>query len=61
MFKIFANSGVNISLLTGSMGEKERRLILDQVKNGKIHILIGTHALIQDDVVFKRLGLVSNR
>lgn len=50
--------GVNIALLSGSTKTKERKLLLDQLHKGEIDILIGTHALIQPDVVFHNLGLV---
>ncbi|KOY82644.1 ATP-dependent DNA helicase RecG [Lysinibacillus macroides] len=50
--------GVRIALLSGSTKAKERRLILEDLANGNIDIVIGTHALIQPDVVFKRLGFV---
>ncbi|WP_422123546.1 ATP-dependent DNA helicase RecG [Planococcus sp. X10-3] len=49
---------VTIALLTGSVKGKRRQLILEQLANGEIDILIGTHALIQPDVQFKKLGLV---
>lgn len=49
---------VTIALLTGSVKGKKRQLILDQLAAGQIDILIGTHALIQPDVQFKKLGLV---
>ncbi|MTD40188.1 ATP-dependent DNA helicase RecG [Erwinia sp. CPCC 100877] len=49
---------VHTALLTGSTKAKERRAILMQLANGEIDIIIGTHALIQDDVVFHNLGLV---
>lgn len=48
----------SIELLTGSVKPKARREILDKLANGEIDILIGTHALIQDDVIFHDLGLV---
>lgn len=48
---------INIALLTGSTKTKERRAILEGVKNGEISILIGTHALIEPTVEFKNLGL----
>ncbi|MGI2327227.1 ATP-dependent DNA helicase RecG [Planococcus sp. YIM B11945] len=54
----FEPFGVNIALLTGSVKGKRRQLILDQLAAGEIHILIGTHALIQPEVLFKKLGLV---
>lgn len=54
----FEPFGVRVSLLSGSTKTKERRLLLEALANGDIDILIGTHALIQPDVVFKRLGFV---
>ncbi|WP_301722994.1 ATP-dependent DNA helicase RecG [Planococcus shixiaomingii] len=54
----FEPFGLNIALLTGSVKGKRRQLILDQLAAGEIQILIGTHALIQPDVQFKKLGLV---
>jgi ATP-dependent DNA helicase RecG len=50
--------GIKVALLTGSTKTKERRLLHQQLEAGDIHILIGTHALIEDIVVFKNLGLV---
>jgi ATP-dependent DNA helicase RecG len=47
-----------VELLTGSIKGKKRKEILSDLENHKIHILVGTHALIQDDVHFKTLGLV---
>jgi len=49
---------VNVVLLTGSMSAKEKRLAYEKIKSGEAHIVIGTHALIQDSVEFKHLGLV---
>lgn len=49
---------VRTALLTGSTKTKERREILAQLVSGEIDIIIGTHALIQEDVVFHHLGLV---
>ncbi|MBO0470029.1 ATP-dependent DNA helicase RecG [Enterococcus sp. DIV0242_7C1] len=49
---------VRTALLTGSTKTKERRDILAQLASGEIDIIIGTHALIQEDVIFHRLGLV---
>ncbi|WP_235318426.1 ATP-dependent DNA helicase RecG [Planococcus sp. CAU13] len=49
---------ITIALLTGSVKGKKRQLILQQLAAGEIDILIGTHALIQPDVQFKKLGLV---
>lgn len=50
--------GVRLALLSGSTKSKNRREILKQLHNGDIDILIGTHALIQPDVVFENLGFV---
>lgn len=49
---------LHVSLLTGSSKTKERRVLHQSLEMGDIHILIGTHALIEDTVVFKNLGLV---
>ena len=50
--------GVEVRLLTGSTRKKEREQLLPEVQSGKIQVLIGTHALIEDTVVFGNLGLV---
>lgn len=49
---------LHVALLTGSSKTKERRVLHQSLEIGEIHILIGTHALIEDTVVFKNLGLV---
>ena len=49
---------VTSAILVGNTNPKERKPILDGLKNGKIRIVVGTHALIQKDVEFKKLGLV---
>ena len=54
----FEPFGVRVALLSGSTKTKERRELLEALRNGDIDILIGTHALIQPDVIFKRLGFV---
>lgn len=55
---LFGDLDINIGLLTGSTKTKERNEILEQLQDGTIDILMGTHALIQPDVIFKKLGLV---
>ena len=50
--------GVNVKLLTGSTRKKERDLIDEQLQDGSLHILIGTHAVIEDKVKFRNLGFV---
>ena len=49
--------GINIALLTGSSKTAERRIIHQTLLNGELPILIGTHALLEDKVQFKNLGL----
>jgi ATP-dependent DNA helicase RecG len=48
---------VNVKLLTGSTKTKERKILHAQLESGELHILIGTHALIEDKVKFKNLGI----
>lgn len=50
--------GLKVELLTGSVKAKKRREILERLASGEIHILIGTHALIEPVVQFKNLGIV---
>ena len=58
-FKHFLKSiNIKVALLTGSSKIKNRRIIHQQLLDGEINILIGTHALIEDVVQFKNLGLV---
>ena len=56
--KLLANTGMKSALLTSSVKGKKRRELLEALKDGQIDILIGTHALIGDEVHFKNLGLV---
>lgn len=56
--KIFSNYKLNIALLTSSTGTKEKKEIYENLNNGKINLIIGTQALIQEKVVYKKLGLV---
>ncbi|RIP03626.1 ATP-dependent DNA helicase RecG [Staphylococcus gallinarum] len=49
---------MNVALLTGSVKGKKRKLLLEQLENNEIDCIIGTHALIQDDVIFHNIGLV---
>ncbi|MBO4737963.1 MAG: ATP-dependent DNA helicase RecG, partial [Bacteroidales bacterium] len=55
--KLLADMPIEVRLLTGSTKTAERKDLLPQTANGNIHILIGTHALCEDTVVFKKLGL----
>ncbi|WP_017186327.1 ATP-dependent DNA helicase RecG [Alkalibacillus haloalkaliphilus] len=49
---------LNVELLTGSIKGKKRKEVLTRLENGDVDILVGTHALIQDETIFKQLGLV---
>jgi ATP-dependent DNA helicase RecG len=52
-----ADMGLTIALLTGSTKKKDRRIIHTMLESGDLHILVGTHALLEDVVKFNRLGL----
>lgn len=54
----FEQTDYSVALLTGSTKAKERKKILEQLATGDLDLVIGTHALIQDDVLFSKLGLV---
>ncbi|MBE6786784.1 MAG: ATP-dependent DNA helicase RecG [Ruminococcaceae bacterium] len=55
---ITANTNVRCGLLTGSMTKKQKSVVKEQLKNGEIDVVVGTHALIVNDVEFDNLGLV---
>ncbi|PGH21211.1 ATP-dependent DNA helicase RecG [Fusobacterium polymorphum] len=50
--------GLRVELLTSSIKGKKKNEILDGITNGEVDIVIGTHSLIEDDVIFKKLGLI---
>lgn len=54
---IFSPLGKRVSLLTGSLSKKEKSLLLEEISQNKVDLIIGTHALIQDEVSFGNLGL----
>lgn len=54
----FFGDDVNIELLTGSVTAKNKRIIREKLADGTCNIVVGTHAIIQNDVEFQRLGLV---
>ena len=56
--KLLKGFNLNISLLTGSTTQKNKNIIKENLKNGEIQLIIGTHALIQEDVEFNNLGMV---
>ena len=55
--KVFENTPVNVALLTGSLTAKQHQALADQIAAGQCNLIIGTHALIQDQVEFANLGL----
>ena len=55
---MFKDTGVCVGLLTGSTTQSQRTQILNGLVNGEIDVLIGTHAILEENVVFKNLGLV---
>ena len=55
--KLLAPTGVNAALLTGSSKTAQRREVHQGIEDGSIAILVGTHALLEDNVVFRNLGL----
>jgi len=54
---LLKDMGINIALLTGSVKKSARNIIHEQLENGELHIIIGTHALLEDKVQYKNLGL----
>lgn len=55
--ELLSGIDVQVELLTGSTKAKKRKEIHQNLENGSLHILIGTHALLEDKVVFKNLGI----
>lgn len=56
--RFFEGTGIAVALLTGSTSAKEKKAVKAELRSGKIHLLIGTHAVIMPDVLFDSLGLV---
>ena len=56
--KLLEPFGIQVGLLTGSVKGKVRQTLLDQIENGKVEVIVGTHALIQETVKFYKLGFV---
>ena len=54
----FENTDVHIELLTGSLSVKEKEMVYDRIASGKADIIVGTHALFQEKVLYANLGLV---
>ena len=57
IIKYLRNTGVEVAVLTGTTKTRERREILERLASGQVGIIVGTHALIEDNVVFRNLGL----
>ncbi len=55
---LLKNYGIKTALLTGSLPKKAKLELLEEIKTGAIDIVVGTHALLEENVVFERLGLV---
>ncbi|MCK0159691.1 ATP-dependent DNA helicase RecG [Allomuricauda sp. F6463D] len=55
--ELLANMDIKIALLTGSTKKSERTLLHNQLENGNLNILVGTHAVLEDKVQFQNLGL----
>lgn len=55
---LLKGSGISVGLLTGSSTKKEKDAVKSALAAGDINLIVGTHALLQDDVVFRSLGLV---
>jgi len=56
--KTMSDLGINVGLLKGDLGKRERDQILKQISDGQLQIIVGTHAIIQESVIFNNLGLV---
>lgn len=56
--RIFEKMGIRTALLTGSVKGKAKEKLLEEIKDGQVDIVIGTHSLIEDNVEFHKLGLI---
>ncbi len=55
---LFQPLGISVALLTGSMSQKQKRLVREAIASGEAQVTVGTHALLTDSTVFQDLGLV---
>lgn len=55
---LFKPLNINVALVTGTLKKKERELVFEQIRTGKVQIIVGTHALFQKDICYKNLSLV---
>lgn len=58
LINYFKNFNINVALLTGSMTKKEKNIVYEKIRNKEIDVVIGTHALLNEELVFENLGLV---
>ncbi len=58
LLRLFEPFHINVGLLTGSVKGKARQQLLERIKSGEVDVVVGTHTLIQDTAVFKKLGFV---
>lgn len=56
--KLFEKHNIKVELLVGSLKESEKKTIREKIENGQVDIIIGTHAVFQEKVVYKNLGFV---
>lgn len=56
--KLFFKYNIKVELLVGSLKESEKKVIREKIENGEVDIIIGTHAVFQEKVVYKNLGFV---
>ncbi len=57
LYKWLSPLNIKVAWLTGSQSKKDREISLDATQSGEAHIVVGTHALFQEHVIFKKLGL----
>ncbi|MBU1088079.1 MAG: ATP-dependent DNA helicase RecG [Candidatus Omnitrophica bacterium] len=58
LHKILSPLGINVTVLTSGLKKKEKEIIIQDISADKFRVIVGTHSLIQDDVKFKKLGLI---
>ena len=56
--KLFSKYNIKVELLVGSLKESEKKVIREKIENGEVDIIIGTHAVFQEKVVYKNLGFI---
>ena len=56
--KLFSKYNIKVELLVGSLKESEKKVIREKIENGEVDIIIGTHAVFQEKVLYKNLGFV---